>query len=192
MWHDSDGVDYSPCSVIFDNTWDSNLEIFSRNAFMNTDRKTKVTNDAMYILEHMNKFIGKAIGDSSDFPVADTPPIAGCERLIRVWTKANFTSSLKSDGDREVAYCFNNATHTVTFYPHIRTWPDTATEDLAGEALSHNVYDWNAVFDEHWPYVNANVTVCWNASDECGSVDNPRVKLDTRISMPSLSVKSNP
>lgn len=170
----------------------TNLELFCRHAFMSTDRKTKVTNEATYILEHMSKFIGNAIGDGSDYPVGNSPAIGGCDRVVRAWTKANFTDPGKAAGDREIAYCFNNATHTVTFYPRIRTWPDLVTEDLSKETLSRNVYEWNATFDPRWAYVNATVTVCWNATIECGSVDNPRIRLDTRISMPAVSVNATP
>jgi len=170
----------------------TNLEIFCRHAFMSTDRKTKVTNEATYILEHMSKFIGNAIGDGSDYPVSVSPAIGGCDRFVRVWTKVNLSEPGKAAADREIAYCFNNTAHTVTFYPRIRTWPDLVSEDHSKETLSRNVYEWDAMFDSHQAYVNATVTVCWNATTECGSVDNPRIKLDTRISMPAVSANATP
>ncbi|HQQ06920.1 MAG TPA: hypothetical protein PLP56_08090 [Candidatus Omnitrophota bacterium] len=169
-----------------------NLEIFCKHAFTTTDRKTKVMNEATYVIEHMSKHLGAAIGDGNDFPIDDEPAVGGCDRLIRAWTKYNTSAAGKASGDREVAYCFDQNAHTVSFYPKIREWPDTATEDLSKEILSRNTFDWAAAFDDHKNYVNVTVTTCWNAAIECGSVDNPRVKLDTRIIMPSVSVNATP
>jgi prepilin-type N-terminal cleavage/methylation domain-containing protein len=172
-----------------------NLEIFCRHAFLGTDRKTKVTNDATYIVEHMSKFIGKAVGDALNFPVngSNTMP-AGCDASLSVWTDYSPTAGnengIVDSGDRQVVYCFNNAAHEMRFYPDYVILPGSF------EVLSRNMENWNlqtlSDFRRDKNYVNVNVTTCWDVSIPCGTVDNPRVTLETRIVMPSVSVNATP
>jgi hypothetical protein len=168
----------------------SNIEVFCRHAFLGTDRKTKITNEATYIVEHMSKYIGKAIGDASSFPVSNDSLFGiGCDNITRVWIDFN-ENGTRDAGDRQIVYCFNNTSHTMDYYSQYLTLPDEVTVDLTHETLSRNTIECSSSFGSNMAYVDINVTTCWDATVPYGSIDNPRVTLQTRIAMPSVSVNS--
>ena len=170
----------------------ANIEIFCKHAFMGTDRKTRIMNEATYIVEHMSKYIRKAIGDAQNFPVSNDP-IAGitCDNITRVWIDYN-ENGIRDDGDRQIVYCFNNASHTIDYYPGFWTLPEPFTDNTAHETISRNTIACISDFASNKGYVDINVTTCWNASIPCGTMDNPKMTLQTRITMPSVSINATP
>ena len=169
----------------------SNIEMFCKRAFMGADRKTRVTGEATYIVEHMSKYIGQAVGHALDFPVSNSVPIAGCDVLTRVWIDSNQTG-VKDNGDCQIVYCFNSTSHTFRFYPNYLTLPDMVTNNTTNEILSRNMLSYNATFGTNMTYVDLNITTCWNASIPGVGVDNPRVTMQTRIVMQSVSINATP
>ncbi|MFA5100704.1 MAG: hypothetical protein WC547_07475 [Candidatus Omnitrophota bacterium] len=166
----------------------ANIEIFCKHAFMGTDRKTRIMNEAAYVVEHMSKYIAKAVGDAKDFPVSDEP-IAGCDDITRVWTDYN-ENGVRDAGDMQIVYCFNSTSHTMDYYPGFWTWPEPFTDNPAYEILSRNIIECISEFGSNMNYVDVNITTCWNASIPCGTVDNPQMTIQTRIAMPMVSINA--
>jgi hypothetical protein len=171
----------------------ANIEIFCKQVFMGADRKTTVINEATYIVEHMSKYIGRAIGDARNLTVNSEDPVSGCDNVTRVWIDYTETG-VKDNGDREIVYCFNNASHTLKYYPNYQTWVDPGPPldppNTTSEVLSRNTMVYDVAFASTMGYVDVTVATCWNASISCGTIDNPRVSLQTRIVMPSVSINS--
>jgi hypothetical protein len=167
----------------------ANIEIFCKHVFMGADRKTKVSNEVTYVVEHMSKHIGMAVGDDSQPPVDTLAPL-GCTNATLVWTDydpSGIPNGVRDNiNDRQIMYCFNDAAHSVAYYSNYTSMA------LPGpvEVLARNIYSMNATVIRN--AVELTVTGCWNASSSCGTVDNPRVTLQTRIVMPSVSNSSTP
>jgi prepilin-type N-terminal cleavage/methylation domain-containing protein len=166
-----------------------NIETFCRHVFTGSDRKAKVINEASYVIEHMSKFIGNAVGNSADVPVNLTPP-AMCSQAATVWTDydpAGAGNGIKDANDRQILYCFNSPTHTLSYYSNYTTaLPGTS------EILARNIATFTIAVVRNT--VAVSIIGCWNASvptaspKACGSVDNPRILLETRIVMPSVTI----
>jgi hypothetical protein len=169
-----------------------NIETFCRHVFTTSDRKAKMTNEASYVIEHMSKFIGQAVGNSADLPVNLTPP-AMCTYAATVWVDydaAGAPNGIKDASDRQILYCFDSPSHTLTYYSNYTTAiPGTA------EVLARNIANFTVAVVRNT--VAISIIGCWNASipagnpKACGSVDNPRLLLETRIIMPSVSIDAS-
>lgn len=171
----------------------ANIEVFCRMVFTGSDRKAKVINEAGYVIEHMSKFIGGAIGDPVDMPVNLTTPPNYCTRAVKVWVDydpSGVLNGIKDASDRQIMYCYNATSHTLVYYSNY-------TGDLTpgtAEILTRNIVDFNVTTERN--AVDVNVTGCWDSSvpagdpKACGTVDNPRLTLQTRITMPSVSFDS--
>jgi hypothetical protein len=171
----------------------ANIEIFCRNVFTGSDRKAKVINQAGYLVEHMSKFIGGAVGDAVDIPVTVETSVGSCTKAVKVWVDYDpgvppALNGIKDAGDRQIMYCYDGTADTVTYYPNY------VSAASASEVLVRNIADFNVTFVRNT--VDINITACWNTSTSsaqaCGTVDNPRQTLQTRIVMPSVSIEATP
>jgi hypothetical protein len=172
----------------------SNIDVFCRHVFMGSDRKSKILNEASYVVEHMSKFIGQAVGDANNTPVTIGSPPAYCTQAVQV-TIDNITkvppNGIWDSDDSKILYCFNNTAHSVTYYWNYTSPGNPGTP----EVLSRNILNFNPSLSHNT--VEVNLTGCWNASitagpRQCGSVDNPRVTLQTKIFMSSVSISATP
>jgi hypothetical protein len=171
----------------------SNIDVFCKLVFLGSDRKAKSLNEASYIVEHMSKFIGQAVGDANNTPVTINSPPAYCTQavLVRIDNVSRAPNGVWDLDDSQIMYCFNNTAHSMRYYNNY-TAPATPGEP---EELSRNVLNFSPSLLRNT--VEVNLTGCWNASitsgpRACGSVENPRVTLQTRIFMSSVSVNSTP
>ncbi|MFA6384468.1 MAG: prepilin-type N-terminal cleavage/methylation domain-containing protein [Candidatus Omnitrophota bacterium] len=169
----------------------SNIEVFFRNVFTGSERKSRVINEAGYTVEHMSKFMGMAVGDPVDTPVNTTAP-AGCTAAVRVWVDDDSTvplNGIKDAGDRQIMYCFNSTSHSILYYDNY-----TAALPGANETIARNIMNFTVSAERNT--VDVNITACWDAGvpagdpKACGSVDNPRQMLQTRVVMPSVSINA--
>jgi len=165
----------------------SHLELFCRYNFVSTDRKTKIINDAGYVMAHMSKQIGRAIGNAGDVAVhIDNPALAACTNNVRVWIDSD-DSGIKTNTDQEVMYCYNSAAHTISYYSNYSTVASPSVHDYSNEVLVKDV----VAFTASQSGINffVNISTCWNASapsgndKSCGTVDNPLSSVQTRIPM---------
>jgi hypothetical protein len=170
----------------------SNIDEFCKYVFMGSDRKSKMLNEAGYVVEHMSKFIGQAVGDANNTPVTVGSPPAYCTQavLVRIDNVSKVPNGIWDQDDSRIMYCFNNTAHSVTYYSNY-----TIADPGPSEVLSRNI----AAFIPNVAgnTVDVNITGCWNASilsgpKACGSVDNPRVTLQTKIFMSSVSINATP
>ncbi len=168
-----------------------NIEGFSKFVFMSSDRKAKTINEAGFVLEHMSKFIGKAVGDANNTPlVIDSPP-AYCTKAVQAWidNASGFDNGVWDATDRQIMYCFDNTSHNLVYYPNY-----TLALPGQSEVLSRNIAD--LIMNISRNSLDVNITGCWNASitsgsGACGSLSNPKITVQTRIFMPSVSINAS-
>jgi hypothetical protein len=166
----------------------SNIDAFCRSVFLGADRKAKTVNEVSYVVEHMGKQIGMAVGDANNTPVVFASPPAYCTKAAKIWTDNTSAMNGIYDGsDRQIMYCFNNTSHSITYYSDFLVAPGTFEE------LSHNVLSFDANLTRNT--VDVNITGCWNpgsgsGAGACGTPNNPSVTLQTRIVMPSVSINA--
>jgi hypothetical protein len=168
----------------------ANIDIFCKYVFVGSDRKSKIINEASYVVEHMSKFIGQAVGDANNPPVKTDSPPAYCTQAVRVQIDniSKVSNGIWDSDDNYRLYCFNNTSHSMRFYSNY-----TIATPGPFEELSHNVLVFNATPIRNT--IEVNLTGCWNATittglRACGSVDNPSVAFQTRIFMSSVSINA--
>ncbi len=168
----------------------SNIEVFCRYNFVSTDRKAKVINDAGYLIEHLTKIVGKAIGHAGDRPVTIGASTAGNTSMFEVWTDTN-GSGIKDMGDAQVCYYYTTASHSIQFDDQKALFGAMSASVIKGEIISRNVVYFNV--SVNGTFVFANITTCWNPNappgndKSCGTVDNPQASMKARIAMPGVS-----
>lgn len=158
----------------------SNIDTFSRYQVMSSDRRATLQNDAAYVLEHMAKEIGKAIGDFNYNPVT----IEDSNKRIRVYMDAN------NDGqrnDQEIAYQYDSANYRIQYYnPYPSGTPETVSKKISACVFNHT---WNGTKEN---FVKVDITTCWDPDGSplaCGNPDNPALSMKNRISMPAVSTR---
>jgi len=169
----------------------SSIDTFSRYHVVSSDRRAKLQNDASYVLEHMAKEIGKAIGDVNNSTV-DTANIGG-DAAVQVWIDYN-QNGQRDAGDREIAYRFTGspAAYQIKFCPECTNGPCTNCNPNwnSTEILSSRISSFTSTYSSTDNYVGINITACWDAQNNpgtCGSLDNPRLEMKNRINMPAVS-----
>lgn len=177
----------------------SSVDIFSRNQVTSADRHTKLQSDSSYVLEHMTKEIGKAIGNASQS--VNTANI-GNSPAVRVWIDYNLDGQ-KTSADRQIAYVFQNRQsgrddrYQIWYYPSYSRISDTH------EILSYKIVKFEPAYIAGDSYVSTELVACWDptkldASSPCwdvdsslsacqGTPDNPCVVIQNQISMPGVS-----
>jgi len=168
----------------------SNIESFCRNQLLTSDRRLKVQNEASFVLDHMAKHIGKAIGDAQNYPVNFNANPGS----IIIDRNNNGVRDVIDPNDEEryrIAYWYIQAAHTVSYCSSYDT--DNNQCDAAGswEILASHIKNPPDI-DTHGDetnYISVNITACWDPTRTCGTINNPETTLRSRIIMPSVSIR---
>jgi hypothetical protein len=178
----------------------ANIDLFSRFHVLTADRRAKVQNEVSYVLEHMTKEIGKAIGDINNPAVDTTTDIQGDPAII-AWVDGNpyAVPPVSPNGRREVypndhriAYRFTTetgapGTRTQIWYYANCVGPNCNQAGTVGpEVIATRIYagDWNPSYNN----VFVEITGRWDPDPaQQPSPDNPAITMRTRINMPSVS-----
>ena len=182
------------------------IQIFSNTHVVYTDRRAKVQNAVSLVLEHMTRNIkgtnlrGGAIGDNTNplggsLPVTITPITlnGNIYNAILIWVDWN-NNGVRDAGDKQIAYFFNN--NDICFIPNYTDFPNTSEAITTGGMI---MGDFNSTPGTDTSYVtydpvNSNnciyvqITGRWDPS-KAAYMDNPQIKMYTRINMPSVSTK---
>jgi hypothetical protein len=174
------------------------IELFSRTHLLGTDRMTRLQNEISYLLGHMTKNIigtnvsGGAIGDINQ-PAVTIATIDGVNALL-IWVDSN-NNGYRDTDDKQIAYKYRGAPdYQIWFYPDYtdnpasyevitqkKICPDFSTDPSKPTHINYSPQD---------NYIDVQVTVCWDpdgSPNACGTLDNPSIKMLTRIKMPSVS-----
>ena len=182
----------------------ASINVFSRYHVITSDRRAKLQNEVSYCMEHMTRNISMAFGNTEIDPVnsevggdaVDVQLCRGGGRYVAVAVYIQDTNGDRRptiDVDRRVAYFFDNINHTLNFYPNYtrgcRPW-------LPNENLSNRIIAFNPVFARDlttgiFPNnIGLEVAACWDpteATQPCGTPDNPSISMRTRARMPAVS-----
>ncbi len=159
----------------------SSIDTFSQYHVITSDRRAKLQNDASYVLEHMAKEIGRAIGDANQSAVSVTT-IDGDPAII-VWIDYNQDGKRDSvPSDRQIAYRYRSSPdYQMRYY-----------SDYSGsssyEIISRSIYGFTRSLTDD--YVSVEVSVCYDPDGSpaaCGSLNNPALVMKNRIYMPAVS-----
>jgi Tfp pilus assembly protein PilV len=171
----------------------SNIELFCRNQLISSDRRLKVQNDASFLLEHMAKYIGRAIGDAQNYPV----DFDGVNTTRAIIDRNNNGLKDLEEEQYQIAYEYNQAAHTVSFcssYDNTTnqcrdTSGPVSWEILANHILTNILPPNLDIHGGNSNYITVNITACWDPNRTCGTIDNPETTMCSTITMPSLSVR---
>lgn len=182
----------------------SNIDTFSRQLVLSSDRKVKLQSETSYILEHIAKNLtgtdarGGAIGDIN-YPAVTYTNIGGDYSIA---VQVDYNNNGKWDGeptDKKIVYQLDSATHAFWYYPNFTdfsvdyevlngTNPATGISYIMDNFSSYTTYPTYCVVDPAKDYIDVQVRACWDPSlANCGTIDNPQVTLRNRIYMPSVS-----
>jgi len=174
------------------------IDLFSRNHLLGTDRQARLQNEISHLLGHMTKNIigtdsrGGAIGDINQSPVEIGAIDADNALLVLVdWNNNGYRDA----GDKQIAYRYRgdpdyqmwfypDYTYSPAFYEVItqkKIRPDFSTNTSKPTHINYSPAD---------NYLDVQITVCWDPDENpnaCGTLNNPSVKMITRIKMPSVS-----
>jgi len=178
----------------------SNLQLFSHYQVATADRRAVIQNGASFVLEHMAKYIGQAIGDFNNPAIVAYADNKG----IRIKIDSNGNGRRDDDTvDLWIAYRHEDLGTTdseIRFYPNAGTGatPTGLYESIARQVVITNFSDppekWglalyinfdasNRLMDNN---IKAQIKCRWNPSQAVSS-DNPEVTMSNNIKMPSVS-----
>lgn len=164
----------------------SSMDIFSRFEVLSSDRRAKLHNEVSYVLEHMTKEIGKAIGSAGISGQEPVFIIGGTFIQMRIDTNGNGKLDAYPD-DRIIAYRWTNSTYKVEYCSdYIGTCAGPGYQTLS-QKISNFTASPNPIINN---YVDVSLTACYEPTGTtypCGTRDNPNVTMQTRIKMPSVS-----
>lgn len=192
----------------------SNIDIFSRFQVRTADRRAKVQNEALLVLEHIAKHLVRTTGNemltganSVIFVAANDPPVGDSDK-----NRLNFFADSGNDGigDQWRGYRYRNtgANRNQILYCDSCAYSrctDPASDTCCDPCLTQQVIATNIkgfMFMSVKPTdaggrlndnaIPVSVRACWDASGAIGasgsgSDENPCVNLNTRITMPSVS-----
>jgi hypothetical protein len=182
----------------------TNMNLFSRNQLLASDRLRKAQNEAALLLAHVSKHIVEAVGNEQ-LTGADSVVIATVtanndnnalsfqadtdgDGAADTWRAYRFRSAAAPRADRyQVRYCQacdNSACATCnnpawgTTASIVATHITAFTPSKPSNPLTEN-------------FVDLRVGTCWDPDEalaHCATPDNPSVAVDRRINLPSLSV----
>jgi hypothetical protein len=144
-----------------------------------------VQNEVSFVLEHMKKEIGKAIGDANNPAVA-----SATATMLVVWI--DYNQNAKRDTypqDRQIAYEFIPAQYQIRYYPDYLAPGGGIYDILSNKISSFTLSPLGA--DIITSVMNVTITACWDPDGtptSCGTPDNPSVTMNATIDMPSVSI----
>jgi hypothetical protein len=167
------------------------IDTFSRHHLLTADRRAKVQNDLSLVMEHMSKNIMQGIGDSNQYPLK---LVSGsgfdCLSIVQ---DSNGNGRYDSGVDVVRSYCCDGAGKVR--YCDRAAGIDTPADCSAGnsEVLSSHIVSCidatSIIVNNAVNYALINLTACWDVSGTCGTPENPSVNMNSRVYMPSISVK---
>jgi hypothetical protein len=165
----------------------SNIELFCRNQLLSSERRLKVQNDASFVLEHMAKYVIRAVNrpgvDAVIFPTADS---------FRVSVDVNRNGVLDEgpvNPDNWIAYSYD--TNELRYCSNM-SFSDPGNCEVAEETLSTHINQADIIYDNTTNYLQVNIITCWDPDgnpEPCGSIKNPSISLQSRIYLPSVSTR---
>ena len=162
------------------------IDMFGRSHAITADRRAKLQNEVSFLLEHMAKNIGMAIGNTANItnPVVNT---TSTSLQVRIDVNQN---GQNDTGDSWIEYDWNNASGVVSYCGNC-TSNNPCPSGCAWENVSSRVSAFNCNYNSSNNYINVNITACWDFanSSTCGDISagNPQVSMNSRINMPSVS-----
>lgn len=168
------------------------IDLFSREQFLSTDKRVKLQNEAVYVLSHMSKQLSVAIGDVGDVDNWAVAYTYSSGKLTSLSAKTDSNANGKRDAatDIESRYCLgvttcnNPSAPANTLYFNNKMFPAPVS---APEVLSSRVTSLAVV--QSGNCLNINITLCYNPTQVCGTLNNPRFNMESSIKMPSVSVQ---
>jgi hypothetical protein len=159
------------------------IQIFSDNQVVVSNRKAALQNEVSYILEHMTKYCGQAVGDGQSYAVNNTP-----SDYLHLWIDSDQDGILNTALDKRIYYRHFNS-GKVTFCDDANSAALTCKHQE--ETLGNHIVTDFSVFTVNpaTNFVIANISACWDPSSPatCGGLDNSRVNMSTCIALPSVS-----
>ena len=159
------------------------IQIFSDNQVVTSNRKVALQNEVSYILEHMAKYCGQAVGDGQTYAINNTPSDS-----LSFWVDSDHDGILNKSLDTRVYYHHTNP-GTIEFCDHAD--PTLISCTHAVEVMGRHITSDFSTFTVNpaTNFVIANISSCWDTSSPgtCGSLINPRVNMSTSIFLPSVS-----
>jgi hypothetical protein len=175
----------------------NSIHTFSYYSVLSAERRTKLQNEAYYILAHMAKNINQTCGIST-WPLQilySTP--ARLSLGFYFWTDPDldYTSN-----DPCYIYTYRDNQDTGNYLCKLEFKQSCAagSPQPLDEVISNRVtsfvptFNWNGIKEN---FVTVNVTLCWKPpraagdTNTCGQRDNPTVTLRERIYMPGVTTK---
>jgi hypothetical protein len=163
----------------------STIELYSRWHVVASDRRAKLQNEVSYIIEHMAKNLGQAIGDFNHPAVGAFSTTLYSGLYARV--DGNQNGRLDHDGqDYLILYGYWNNNY------QLRYWPRFSGVMPPFDLLSQRISVFNCTYNVANNYVSVNITACWDPAqtrNRCGTQDNPQVTMHANIKMPMVSTR---
>ena len=175
------------------------VDFWARSNLVNSDRRTKLQNEAAHVTDHITKIVtgaaasGGAIGNTV-IPGQNPVSIANISGYpgIRIFIDWD-GNAVRSGGDRWVAYQFRNATapaaqrYQLWYYVNC---PDANCTGQTSEPIASHISSFLIELNDN--YLTLVIDACWDptaASGACGSTNNPNVVMQSKIRMPAVSIR---
>ena len=184
------------------------IEVFSRNQVESAQRRSKIQNEASLVLDHINKNVFMAFGNTEINPVSQagddevvdivlcgTDPSSDAYVGMAVYVEDTDGDGRPTSGvDRRVGYVFKRSVHTLKYIDH---YPGGCSYSVSGEILSKRITGFTPVYTSdaagtYHNYIDLQISACWDPSEAkytCGTPNNPSVTMTTRVVMPMVSNK---
>ena len=192
----------------------ASIDTFSSFQVKNSERRAKLQYEVSIALDHMTKYISKAIGNeiiNGNNKVVDTAIITN-DKAIQVFTDYNGGNGNGQrdavPADRWIAYRYTdshigpNSNFQIWYCPQCNSpepnrcntcnpaWGAAANPE---NIISRRITDFTVTkpggntLSEN--YVNVQITACWDTTKlaTCGSATNPSVQMNASIKMPSVT-----
>ena len=167
------------------------IDMFSRQQFIATDKRSKVQNEAMFVLSHISKNLLAAIGDF-DNPALIITNVSGNTSIIFATIDSSSDGVRNLAYDKNISYCFSSTGCNNTGAPLANTMffnsNINASVPPAAEIIARHVQSFNATLNGN--YLTMRISTCWQPSGTpraCGTLDNPAMNMTNVIKMPSVS-----
>ncbi|MDD4894768.1 MAG: prepilin-type N-terminal cleavage/methylation domain-containing protein [Candidatus Omnitrophica bacterium] len=156
------------------------INSFTYYHVVSSDKLIKLQNAAAYLLEHMAKNIGQAVGDTAISPSPISITTDGSETTITAWIDYNLNGRLDSyPSDRQIAYEYAGAPNYEVryYYDYIG--------DANYEVITNRIYSFNCSLTDS--YVFTELVACWNPTLACATSSNPALSMKNHIYMPAVT-----
>jgi type II secretory pathway pseudopilin PulG len=163
---------------------------FSYRQFVNTDKRSKIQNEANLVLSHISKNLLRAIGDAADPPL--TVNGFGNSVVICATIDSSPDGIRNLANDFNISYCFNDiGCNNPVAQPFTMFFNANISDPLSiPEIIASHVQFFSAILENN--FLNVTISTCWDPTgtpQPCGSIDNPAMNMTSIIKMPSVSAR---